>query len=67
MTEVSDYRVIQDDRFTLPDNGANHKDFTFKLPSDAADAPREVLSWVMVGSSPPGAAKYSIIRPTPSR
>jgi hypothetical protein len=60
MTEVADYRVISDAQFTLPDvNGVEHKDFTFDLPADAVDLPREVLSWVMVGGSMPGAAKYS--------
>jgi|tagenome__1003787_1003787.scaffolds.fasta_scaffold20196524_2 hypothetical protein len=64
MTEVADYKVIRDVKFTLPnDHDGIDKDFVFTLPSDflpgVPELPPGVLSWVMVGSSPSGAAKYS--------
>jgi hypothetical protein len=64
MTEVADYKVLLDAKLTLPNpHDGDDKDFVFKLPQDFSpgvpEVPPGVLSWVMVGSSPSGAAKYS--------
>jgi hypothetical protein len=65
MTEVADYKVLLDAKLTLPNpHDGDDKDFVFKLPSDLIpglpEIPPGVLSWVMVGSSPSEAAKYSL-------
>lgn len=57
MPDITDYNVLTDVAFTL--DPGDKKDLMFTLPSDLPETHREILSWVMVGSSPP-TARYTI-------